>query len=200
MSWQLTTSCSTHSFSQLVTIVDPHIKRTQDLYVYKEAVERNVLCKLPDGSEYEGWCWTGSSSWVDYFDPRSWDWWAGLFKFDKYKESTVNVHNWLGPSFITLIITLLSLRLTFVEIFHCLLDMNEASLRFNVLIFFFFSIKESLFSLSKLTQPSVFNAPEITMPRDNVHYGGWEHRDLHNLNGMATVSRLISPRTPNQTT
>ncbi|KAA1073417.1 hypothetical protein PGT21_011415 [Puccinia graminis f. sp. tritici] len=118
---------------KLVTIVDPHIKRTQDLYVYKEAVERNVLCKLPDGSEYEGWCWTGSSSWVDYFDPSSWDWWAGLFKFNKYKESTVNVHNWL--------------------------DMNE---------------------------PSVFNAPEITMPRDNIHHGGWEHRDLHNLNGMAS--------------
>ncbi|OAV96772.1 hypothetical protein PTTG_12077, partial [Puccinia triticina 1-1 BBBD Race 1] len=118
---------------KLVTIVDPHIKRTQDLYVYKEAVELNVLSKLPDGSEYEGWCWTGSSSWVDYFDPRSWDWWAGLFKFDKYKESTINVHNWL--------------------------DMNE---------------------------PSVFNAPEITMPRDNIHHGGWEHRDLHNLNGMAS--------------
>ncbi|KAI9616605.1 hypothetical protein H4Q26_011004 [Puccinia striiformis f. sp. tritici PST-130] len=118
---------------KLVTIVDPHIKRTQDLYVYKEAVELNVLSKLPDGSEYEGWCWTGSSSWVDYFDPRSWDWWAGLFKFNKYKESTVNVHNWL--------------------------DMNE---------------------------PSVFNAPEITMPRDNIHHGGWEHRDLHNLNGMAS--------------
>ncbi|KNZ43807.1 hypothetical protein VP01_984g6 [Puccinia sorghi] len=135
----------------LVTIVDPHIKRTQDLYVYKEAVELNVLSKLPDGSEYEGWCWTGSSSWVDYFDPRSWDWWAGLFKFDKYKESTVNVHNWLA-------------HVTF----------------------------------SKFSKPSVFNAPEITMPRDNIHHGGWEHRDLHNLNGMAShnqSSRGLRERT-----
>ncbi|CAH7671577.1 glycosyl hydrolases family 31-domain-containing protein [Phakopsora pachyrhizi] len=112
---------------KLVTIVDPHIKRTTDLYVYKEAVDLGVLCKLPDGSEYEGWCWTGSSSWTDFFDPKSWDWWAGLFKFNKYRESTVNVHNWL-----------------------------------------------------------VFNAPEITMPRDNIHFGGWEHRDLHNLNAMAS--------------
>lgn len=28
------------------------------------------------------------------------------------------------------------------------------------------------------------------MPKDNVHYGGWEHRDVHNLNGMLFV-RLI---------
>nr|BAV90144.1 alpha-glucosidase [Pholiota microspora] len=33
-------------------------------------------------------------------------------------------------------------------------------------------------------KPSVFNGPEITMPKDNIHYGGWEHRDIHNINGM----------------
>jgi len=26
------------------------------------------------------------------------------------------------------------------------------------------------------------------MPKDNVHYGGWEHRDVHNINGMLFVS------------
>jgi alpha 1,3-glucosidase len=30
----------------------------------------------------------------------------------------------------------------------------------------------------------VFNGPEITMPKDLIHYGGWEHRDIHNINGM----------------
>ncbi|KAF9816794.1 hypothetical protein IEO21_03874 [Rhodonia placenta] len=35
-----------------------------------------------------------------------------------------------------------------------------------------------------MNEPSVFNGPEISMPRDNVHYGGWEHRDVHNINGM----------------
>lgn len=34
-----------------------------------------------------------------------------------------------------------------------------------------------------MNEPSVFESPEITMPRDNVHYGGVEHRDLHNLYG-----------------
>jgi alpha 1,3-glucosidase len=26
------------------------------------------------------------------------------------------------------------------------------------------------------------------MPKDNVHYGGWEHRDVHNINGMLYVN------------
>ena len=37
------------------------------------------------------------------------------------------------------------------------------------------------------TQPSVFNGPEITMYKDAKHYGGWEHRDVHNIYGMLQV-------------
>lgn len=25
------------------------------------------------------------------------------------------------------------------------------------------------------------------MPKDNIHHGGWEHRDIHNINGMLFV-------------
>lgn len=27
------------------------------------------------------------------------------------------------------------------------------------------------------------------MQKDSIHYGGWEHRDVHNINGMLFVSR-----------
>ena len=37
-------------------------------------------------------------------------------------------------------------------------------------------------------QPSVFNGPEVSMPKDNLHVGGWQHRDLHNIYGMYFVS------------
>ena len=30
------------------------------------------------------------------------------------------------------------------------------------------------------------------MQRDNIHYGGWEHRDIHNINGMLFVSPPIA--------
>lgn len=44
-------------------------------------------------------------------------------------------------------------------------------------------------------QPSVFHGPEITMHKDALHFGDWEHRDVHNIYGfyqhMATVQGQI---------
>nr|XP_033808266.1 neutral alpha-glucosidase C isoform X2 [Geotrypetes seraphini] len=52
-----------------------------------------------------------------------------------------------------------------------------------------------LFVWNDMNEPSVFKGPELTMPKDNVHCGGWEHRDLHNLYGfyqqMASAEGLI---------
>ncbi|KAJ7798657.1 glycosyl hydrolases family 31-domain-containing protein [Mycena olivaceomarginata] len=137
---------------KMVVIVDPHLKRTSNYPAFQEASDRKVLVKQPNGeSEYEGWCWSGSSSWIDFFDPNSWDWWKALFKTTALKSgwswtsSTTDIHIWN--------------------------DMNE---------------------------PSVFNGPEISMLRDNIHYGGWEHRDVHNINGMLfsnLTSKAVQERT-----
>ncbi|KAG2067925.1 glycoside hydrolase family 31 protein [Suillus decipiens] len=143
---------------KMVIIIDPHLKRANDYPVYKRASELGILVKPKNGEgEYEGWCWPGSSSWIDFFHPASWDFWISLFKTKtiddqwSWTESTDSVGIWN--------------------------DMNE---------------------------PSVFNGPEITMPKDNVHYGGWEHRDVHNINGMlfanhtfqAAEARTDPPRRP----
>ena len=40
-----------------------------------------------------------------------------------------------------------------------------------------------------MNEPSIFNGPEITMQKDTIHYGGWEHRDVHNIGGMIYVRR-----------
>lgn len=54
----------------------------------------------------------------------------------------------------------------------------------------------NVFFWNDMNEPSVFNGPEVTMPKDNLHYGNWEHRDIHNLNGMtfhnATYQALLS--------
>lgn len=54
----------------------------------------------------------------------------------------------------------------------------------------------NVFIWNDMNEPSVFNGPETTMPKDNVHHGGWEHRDVHNLNGMtfnnATYEALLA--------
>ena len=86
----------------MVVIIDPHLKRSRDYPVYKEASELEVIVKPSSGEgEYEGWCWSGSSSWVDFFHPKSWDWWKGLFKTTpradgkfSWVDSTENVYIW----------------------------------------------------------------------------------------------------------
>ena len=49
----------------------------------------------------------------------------------------------------------------------------------------------SLYVWNDMNEPSVFNGPEQTMSKDVLHYGGWEHRELHNLYGFYQVSRFI---------
>ncbi|KAJ7957062.1 Alpha-glucosidase [Quillaja saponaria] len=53
----------------------------------------------------------------------------------------------------------------------------------------------SLYIWNDMNEPSVFNGPELTMPRDALHYGGVEHRELHNAYGyyfhMATSDGLV---------
>ena len=44
-----------------------------------------------------------------------------------------------------------------------------------------------LFTWNDMNEPSVFNAPEVTMHKDAKHYGGWEHRDVHNIYGLYVV-------------
>ena len=43
------------------------------------------------------------------------------------------------------------------------------------------SATEHLFTWNDMNEPSVFNGPEISMPRDNVHHGDVEHRENHNM-------------------
>jgi alpha 1,3-glucosidase len=116
---------------KLVAIIDPHIKNTDNYPIIDELKKKDLAVKNKDGTQYEGWCWPGSSMWVDCFNPAAIDWWKTLFKYDKFKGTAHNTFIWN--------------------------DMNE---------------------------PSVFNGPETTMPKDNLHHGNWEHRDVHNINGM----------------
>ncbi|CAB1316098.1 unnamed protein product [Coregonus sp. 'balchen'] len=42
---------------------------------------------------------------------------------------------------------------------------------------------ENLYTWNNMSEPSVFNGPEVTMHKDALH-GPWEHRDVHNLYGF----------------
>ncbi|XP_026181839.1 neutral alpha-glucosidase C [Mastacembelus armatus] len=128
---------------KLVVISDPHLKADPDWALYCEARDAGHFVKDREGRLYQGSCWPGESSYLDFSSPACRAWYSSCFSLNKYKGSTPSLFVWN--------------------------DMNE---------------------------PSVFNGPELTMPKDTVHYGGWEHRELHNLYGfyqhMATAEGLIT--------
>lgn len=41
-----------------------------------------------------------------------------------------------------------------------------------------------VYTWNDMNEPSVFNGPEVTMPKDKKHIGDVEHRDVHNMYGM----------------
>jgi alpha 1,3-glucosidase len=116
---------------KLVVIIDPHIKKVDNYPVSSNMLSKDLAVHNKDDQTYDGWCWPGTSNWVDCFNPKAIEWWKTLFKYDSFKGTLENTFLWN--------------------------DMNE---------------------------PSVFNGPETTMPKDNIHFGNWEHRDVHNLNGL----------------
>ncbi|MBE3109168.1 MAG: glycoside hydrolase family 31 protein, partial [Acidobacteria bacterium] len=127
----------------LVVLIDPHLKNAGGWDISEELKKKDLAVRNKDGGIFDGWCWPGSSHWVDTFNPAAIEWWKGLFKYDRFKGTMENTFIWN--------------------------DMNE---------------------------PSVFNGPETTMPKDNLHHGGWEHRDVHNLMGItfhnATYQAMLS--------
>ncbi|XP_061890554.1 neutral alpha-glucosidase C [Entelurus aequoreus] len=54
----------------------------------------------------------------------------------------------------------------------------------------------SLHAWLDMNEPTVFSGPELTLPKNAMHYGGWEHRDLHNLYGfyqqLAAMEGLVT--------
>ncbi|CAH2061938.1 unnamed protein product, partial [Iphiclides podalirius] len=130
---------------RLVVIIDPHIKREAGYFVHEDAMENGLYVKDKDGNVYEGWCWPGSSSYLDFFQPAASKYYSERYRFENFPGTSKDVHIWN--------------------------DMNE---------------------------PSVFNGPEITMPKDCRHYkppqdgqdglaSFWEHRHVHNEYGLWQV-------------
>jgi alpha 1,3-glucosidase len=80
---------------KMVTITDPHIKRESGYHVHDEASREGYYVKKEDGGDYEGHCWPGTSSWLDFFNPRVRSWYATLFLYNKYQDSTPNLYTWI---------------------------------------------------------------------------------------------------------
>lgn len=79
---------------KMVTIIDPHIKRDDNFHIHKEATQKGLYIKDKTGKDFDGWCWPGSSSYLDFTNPRVRQWWAEQFSLDKYASSTLDLYTW----------------------------------------------------------------------------------------------------------
>lgn len=78
-----------------VTIVDPHVKRDDAYYIHKEATAKGLYIKDKDGiKDFDGWCWPGSSSYLDFTDEKARSWWADQFSYNRYQGSTPSLFTW----------------------------------------------------------------------------------------------------------
>ncbi|GKC55303.1 probable glucan 1,3-alpha-glucosidase [Tanacetum coccineum] len=79
---------------RMVTIVDPHIKRDEGYHIHKEASKNGYYVKDASGKDYDGWCWPGSSSYIDMVNPDIRSWWADKFAYTEYVGSTPSLYIW----------------------------------------------------------------------------------------------------------
>uniref|UniRef100_A0A674JDG3 Glucosidase II alpha subunit n=1 Tax=Terrapene triunguis TaxID=2587831 RepID=A0A674JDG3_9SAUR len=182
---------------KMVSIVDPHIKVDSGYRVHNEIRSRGFYVKTKDGSDYEGWCWPGSSGYPDFTNPEMRAWWASMFSYDQYEVGWKWGHgqgvepwgelsphsSWgssIGLSLDSAVFPRWGRRTGVLPVSHCP-PVPQASM-------------ENLYIWNDMNEPSVFNGPEVTMYKDALHEGSWEHRDLHNLYGfyvqMATAQGL----------
>ena len=43
-----------------------HLKRDDNYYIHKEAASKGLYIKNKDGGDFDGWCWPGQSSYLDF--------------------------------------------------------------------------------------------------------------------------------------
>ncbi|KAH0620644.1 hypothetical protein JD844_021310, partial [Phrynosoma platyrhinos] len=71
---------------KLVVILDPHIKADPLYTIYSQAKEKGYFVKDHKGEDFEGICWPGPSSYLDFTNPEVRDWYADQFAFKTYKQ------------------------------------------------------------------------------------------------------------------
>ncbi|VEN33509.1 unnamed protein product [Callosobruchus maculatus] len=72
---------------RLVTIIDPHIKVDPEYPVYAGA-KGKYFVKMADGSDFEGDCWPGRSSYIDFLNPEARDYIANWYQYEMFNGST----------------------------------------------------------------------------------------------------------------
>jgi alpha 1,3-glucosidase len=90
---------------RLVVITDPHIKDDKHYKVLKNGLAINqqwngteyinVFVEDRTGEVMYGYCWPGTSTWVDYINEGARRYWASLYSYDHFEGTNELFHIWL---------------------------------------------------------------------------------------------------------
>ncbi|KAF4652068.1 hypothetical protein FOL47_011270, partial [Perkinsus chesapeaki] len=196
---------------EMVTIVDPHIKKDSAYFVYSEGLEKDVFVKkrvydmVDDPSDVKPDTWNDTETILDTdaVKPEGWsdeedgEWtpptkpnpdysgyWSPrkISELNKDKPNEVyDGHCWPGTSVYP--------------------DFTNPTVRdWWAMYFKPDGRNEDFYTWNDMNEPSVFNGPEVSMDRDLVHDGDVEHRDIHNIYGQyfhrATFEGHLNHRRP----
>ncbi|KAL0969491.1 hypothetical protein UPYG_G00228000 [Umbra pygmaea] len=79
---------------KLVVISDPHIKMDPDWSLYCQARDGGHFVKDREGQIYQGSCWPGDSSYLDFSSPATRAWYSQRFALERYTGSTPSLFVW----------------------------------------------------------------------------------------------------------
>lgn len=78
----------------MVAINDPHIMVEEGYFVYDQGLAGDYFVKYANGTVFEGDCWPGLSSYIDFFDKNAQDWYGNLYLLENFPSTTLNLFVW----------------------------------------------------------------------------------------------------------
>jgi len=182
---------------KMVNVVDPHIKKDDNFHVYQEIKDAGLFTKKVDWKEIADPSDVRPADWLEVprmipdpanKAPEGWD----VEEDGEYKAPDIENPEYKGEWTARRITDPNSPRSDFegwcwpgASSYPDFMDPkmreywgNQFALdRYN-------GTTADTYIWNDMNEPSVFNGPEATMPRDVIHpYNGAEHRDVHNMYG-----------------
>jgi hypothetical protein len=65
-----------------------------NLLLQKNGTNLDLFVKKPTGEPFDGWCWPGSCSWIDFTNPKAQEWWSNKFSLLDYYGSAESLYIW----------------------------------------------------------------------------------------------------------
>lgn len=78
----------------LTYIIDPHIKKDENYFFYSNNSAMGYFVKNPNGTSYEGECWPGLSSYVDFSNPDASRYYADQYLLSNFADNSIETGIW----------------------------------------------------------------------------------------------------------